>query len=297
LSPSLTTSFIATAREIWELVPGDHGALESALASALEAAIAQWPGLTLPADCFARYLAERTPDETDPVEALASMHTTDLYLACGCTFGIPRAIELFESDIVPAIAPAIARIDSDADFGSEIVHEMRVKLLVAPAGTTPKIASYVGRGPLRSWVQVAAIRAATSAKRRQPAERPHDLTALASAPWIGADAELAHIRREGVDAFRDAFAQALRHLDVRERNILRFYVVDGLSSEAIGRMYHVHRATVARWIAQAQESLLRDTRRHLRAALALSPEEVESLMRVVRSQLDISIVSMLRRAE
>ena len=76
---------------------------------------------------------------------------------------------VFEAEIVGGIAPAIARIDRAAAFADEIAQELRIKLLVAEPGQSPRVARYAARGPLRSWVQVAAIRAACDRKRRPDA--------------------------------------------------------------------------------------------------------------------------------
>ena len=60
-----------------------EGDLERALREALETARAAWPELTLAAELFIPYLAQRAPEEGDPCLALASVKLTDLYLACG----------------------------------------------------------------------------------------------------------------------------------------------------------------------------------------------------------------------
>jgi RNA polymerase sigma-70 factor (ECF subfamily) len=57
----------------------------------------------------------------------------------------------------------------------------------------------------------------------------------------------------------------------------------------------VHRVTVARWLGAARASLLDGTRRRLAERLGLPSPEVESLVRVLWSQLHISISRSLRR--
>ena len=42
-------------------------------------------------------------------------------------------------------------------------------------------------------------------------------------------------------------AEAFAALESRERNLLRYALGDGLSVDAIGTLYRVHRATAARW--------------------------------------------------
>jgi hypothetical protein len=55
----------------------------------------------------------------------------------------------------------------------------------------------------------------------------------------------------------------------------------------------VHRATAARWIVELRRQLLDAVFRRLGGRLQLSPSEFASLTAVVRSQLHISLGSLL----
>lgn len=287
-------TFLAIQREAWDARVDDPAALSAAIERVREAGRAAWPGVELSSEVLATYLAERAPDETDPEKALAAMHTTDLYLACACSRGDAKAIGWLETKVLPAAEPAVARVDRDPDVIREIVHEVRVRLLVGEDGAPGRIAAYLGRGPLTSFVQVLAMRAAYSAKRVKPVEVPDDAAALAAVPFEGEDAELARIRSELAGPFSRAFGEALAGLAPRERNVLRLYLLEGVSSESIGRMYRVHRATVARWIASIHEQLLSETRKRMSRELGLSAREVDSFMRLLVSKLEVSIATVLR---
>ena len=65
----------------------------------------------------------------------------------------------------------------------------------------------------------------------------------------------------------------------------------------IGTMYAVHRTTVMRWLASAEEALLAATRANLTARLGLSSAECDSLIALVRSRLDLTFDSVLRPAD
>jgi RNA polymerase sigma-70 factor (ECF subfamily) len=138
------------------------------------------------------------------------------------------------------------------------------------------------------------MRAAYSAKRvKQPV--PEDAEELAGVPFEGEDAELARIRQELSAPFARAFGEALASLGARERNVLRLYLLEGVSSEAIGRMYRVHRATVARWIARIHETLLSETKKRLaKEVQGMNTGDLESFMRVLASRLEVSIATVLR---
>jgi RNA polymerase sigma-70 factor (ECF subfamily) len=58
-------------------------------------------------------------------------------------------------------------------------------------------------------------------------------------------------------------------------------------------MYGVNRATAARWLAAAREIVKERTIRQLRARLQLNPRECESLLGLVNSQLEVSVLRHL----
>ncbi len=101
--------------------------------------------------------------------------------------------------------------------------------------------------------------------------------------------ELVAIKREHAEAFRAAFEHAMEQLGARDRSMLRFHVVEGLSIDRIAKLESVHRATAARWISRARTRVYDAVRAELRLRLKLTRKELESLIRVVQSQLDFSV--------
>jgi RNA polymerase sigma-70 factor (ECF subfamily) len=289
----LAGTFVDVSAGAWAVSTRDRAMLERELGRIGSEGARAWPGVVVDPVKLTRYLAERAPDDTDPLDALAAMQTSDLYLALACLDRDEAALAHFERAIVSGVAPAVSRIDATREFARQIEEEIRVKMLAPADGSPPRLGSYIGRGPLKSWVQVAAIRAAYSEKRSKPKDSVEDVDKLAALPFEGEDAELARIRGELAEPFRRAFDAALRALAPRERNVLRMYVVEGLGPETIGRMYNVHRATVHRWIAHAQESLVDATKRALARDLQLSGSELDSVVRFVHQNLDFSIASAL----
>ena len=59
-------------------------------------------------------------------------------------------------------------------------------------------------------------------------------------------------------------------------------------------LYRAHRATVPRWIAAVRETLFEGTRAHLMERLSITTSEVDSVLRLIDSQLEISIEAVLR---
>ena len=70
---------------------------------------------------------------------------------------------------------------------------------------------------------------------------------------------------------------------------MRIHYLDGMTLEETAVACGVSRATAARWLLRARQHILAETLRRMRETLRLSPAEVESIVRLVRSQLDVSI--------
>ena len=107
------------------------------------------------------------------------------------------------------------------------------------------------------------------------------------------DLQLGYLRetyRPDVDA---AIRAALESLSVDERALLRYSVVDGWSIDRIAELYGVHRSTAARKVASARDELGTAIRKELAARLAIPPAEVDSVVRLVQSRVDVSLSRLL----
>ncbi len=62
------------------------------------------------------------------------------------------------------------------------------------------------------------------------------------------------------------------------RTLLRYYYLDGVGVEELGRLYRVHASTVSRWLRSTREAILEQTRSQLAAMLVLKESEVESML-------------------
>ncbi|MCP3102523.1 sigma-70 family RNA polymerase sigma factor [Myxococcus sp. K15C18031901] len=267
--------------------------MESLLDSWLAAGRAAWPEVALSDEDFLRHVAERLASGVD----LATLPAADLYLACACARGLASAHAALERDVLPRVAPAVARIRGGGVDTAEVLQHLRQRLLVPDAeeGALPRIAEYQGAGTLVAWLRAAAVRTALNLQRsegrRARVEEDAEVGVLTGG---GLDVELDYLRRRHREDFRAVLADALAALSSRERTVLRLHVVEGLSLERIGAMYQTHKSTVSRWVAHAREALLTGARERLAERLQLSSEELYSLMRAVRSQLDLSLPAMLR---
>ncbi|MBL4635762.1 MAG: hypothetical protein JKY56_18010, partial [Kofleriaceae bacterium] len=105
--------------------------------------------------------------------------------------------------------------------------------------------------------------------------------------------DLAYQRRLYHGEFKTSFESAVDELEPRERSLLRQSIVFGATVDQIATVYQVHRATSARWIAKARENLGNKTRTHLRERLSINDQQFESIVRMIESQMDLSIERLL----
>lgn len=219
-------------------------------------------------------------------------NTADLMLAWAAGRGDATALRRVDA-LVAEIGPAVRRIDGSPEFVDEVSQAVRVRLLVAEPGAAPRIAGYRGRGTLGAWIRAAATRVAIDLKRSAAPELAGDdlLGDLVSREPDPALRQLKTLHRAD---FQAALAEALGALPDRQRAVLRLHYVDGLRLAEIGRLYGVHESTVSRWVTRAAEEVADQARRRLTERLSLSGSSLDSLGRLVRSQLDLSIARILR---
>ncbi len=271
--------------------------LDQRLSALVQEAARAWrhAELELAPDRFARYLASRLAADDDPAEALATLHVADLYLACGCVDGNPRALAVFDEQYLARLPRLLHRVRAEPGALDELRQVMATRLLVGEEGKPPRIEKYGGRGPLGTWLKVVATRALSNL-RRSSDDRANAEDKAASGPEQVAtiDPELALIqRRFGVD-FHEALAAAFASLEPRERNLLRLHFVDRMSIDGLAPIFGVSRATAARHLAAARTALTERTVENLGARLRLRGAELDSLIRQVRSKLEVSLSAVLR---
>ncbi len=268
-----------------------ESALEDTLREALVTARAAWPGIELADHAFVRYLAERVPSNESCVDALRRLHVADLYLACACAGGSATALAEFEAKHISQISAFIARTDARPAFADEVRQLLRDRLFVS---SSAKILSYGGTGPLGGWLRVTAVRTALELKRGvRGGHVAIDDTGARAIDAPDPDPELRYMKAQYTPLFESAFQESLSALSAKERNILRQHFLDGMSTDAIAKLHRVHRTTVARWIEQTRQAILDGVHERLRASLGVGNDEIQSIMALVQSRLNVTIGRLL----
>lgn len=218
-------------------------------------------------------------------------YLADLFLGWACARHASWALNRFERELLPKALVAARNVDKSGELQDDVGALLRARLLVGEDGRPPRILEYAGTGPLENWVRSVAIRTTLNLlPKRAPAEPLEAAVALA-----GPDPELEFLKTKYRAEFKRAFQAALEQLPADELTLLRLHVVEQLSIDRICAMYQTHRATAARRLARARESLCELTRERLADQLGLAGEELESVMNLVRSNVDVSIARLLRR--
>lgn len=260
-------------------------ALGTLLVAAHREGQAHW-SVALDALVFARYLGERVEGD-DLAADVAGLHTQDLLLSCACVDGDDAAIRAFEREYMSTVPAMVSRLQPPATVVDDMRQNLRDRLLVASGDRPPAIARYAGRGALAGWLKVVAVRETMALLKRRGPEAADDEVALLSAP--GHDPEFDLMRDRYGDAFRAAFKTALLALSPRDRDVLRGHLVERLSIDQIGSLHGVHRATAARWLVSIRDGLYEATTAELTRKLDIEPAECESILRLIRSQLHVTV--------
>ena len=245
---------------------------------------AAWPGLALSETAFALHV-RRLGDDCLAMES--RRYAVDLFLACACALGVAGALAEFDKTMGPEIDATIHRFATDPDIRDELGRQVRSLLFSHPR--EPGISKYSGVGPLVYWVRLLALRTARTFHRGGKGEATLCEEGAHFCAVGARDREGTAMKAELVPVFEASFARAFRALESRERTLLRFYVVDALSVDELSRLLGVHRATAARRVAAAREKLVALTRADLGESAKLTPEERDSLFRLLESQIDMSV--------
>jgi len=280
---------LASVRPDCASEPSMRDPLEQQLRTICEAARSAWPELDVSPEQFVAYLAPRLSKRSNVSSELHRLHTADLYLACACSLGFTVAIQRFEQAYFGEIERAFRRIGSPTFQLADVQQIIREKFFVAAPGKSPKIVDYSGQGPLRTWVRVSVVRTLQNLATRGPKETPLEGKLLAEFPASSEDPELEHLRQLYRAEFKAAFNEAVSAMSLNDRVLLHQRFVGQLSFEDLADAYDVHVNTVSRWLARARQALEAGVRSALAARLKISEAQFTSIVRLVQSQLDVTL--------
>jgi RNA polymerase sigma-70 factor, ECF subfamily len=274
----------------------DDARLDALLIAAHARARTAWPAIHIPPERFAAELARRLGEDAT-IDRLAAVRAEDVYLAIACCDGDAPAITACVALLTREVEIAAQRTSATPAQGADVGANLRRILFVDEPPRYAALREFSGRGDLRGYLRVMATRDLVRAVAKGRREVTHDSDDLLERIVPAQDPELSVLRaqyREDVDA---ALRAAIASLDERGRALLRFHLVEKWTLEQVARAYDVHRATAARWLADVRRDLGERIRAELAKRLEIGVDEVDSIVRLVRSRVDVSLDRILGPAD
>ena len=288
----------ATPAGVKHALDAQRAALLGRTQQILDEAFARWPDFSITPTQFAAYLGSRllTPDPKGGLERwFEHVRPADLYLAQACLAGDAAALASFEQHFARDLATLTRRFDGQR-YRAEDLHQLLMeKLFVGPSA---KISEYSGQGHLQNWLRVTATRTFIDVVRGDAQRKREELVdgeqlAQVAIDQLGGDLEVQFLKREYRAAFKQAFTKAMSELEGAHRLLLRQALVERMTSDQLGALYGIHRASAARRVERAREALLHGTRGALMDSLRIDTREFDSIMALIRSRLDVSMTRLL----
>lgn len=250
-----------------------------------ERARIRWRALALPFEPFAEHLAAAGD--------AGEVHAEDVFLVVACLRAVPGAGEAFRAEYASALQGFVQTVLKNAPASEELANRILVDMLVGEGGP-PRLATYTGRGPLRAWLRMTAVRRALNAQRDGARRSELDGRMLREAVGASADPETVYLKQLYGPAFSQAFRDALAALDPSDSALLKLHFGERLPLGSLAAMHGWSKPTASRRVAAAREALLGRTRELLHERLKLSESELESVLRLVRSEIDVSISTLTK---
>lgn len=232
------------------------------------------------AELLVEFLGRSLPTNVAP--QLRHLKAGDLWLACAYGRGLPNAERYFEERVIAPVMAAMMRTEISPTLTQEILQNLRVKFVEI---WRTEQQGYSGRGDLAGWLYVCAVRDANRLRKRLGQSETLEDSKAMLLPSDAEDPEMEYLRAVYKRELQQAFRDALASLTSKERNLLRYHFLDKLSIDQIGALYRVHRATAARWINAARETLCERTRTLVCQRISLSEHGFERVIGLIASQI------------
>jgi RNA polymerase sigma-70 factor, ECF subfamily len=208
----------------------------------------------------------------------------DLVLASACAEGNERAWEHFMAAYGAQLTRAAIAISGSETVGRDLADAFYAELYGLRAQDGKRkcpLESYRGRGSLMGWLRTTLSQRFVDHYRRTYREEAldderHDLPVAASSSYPAS---------ENGEMLREAIQDVLGSQPAEERFVLAAYYLDERTLAEIGKVLHVHEATISRKLKRATEGVRKGllkklekgglSRRAAQEALGTDPRDLE----------------------
>lgn len=264
--------------------------LEAFLGSLVSKGQRAWPGVALQPERFLAHLASLVPQEGEPIGYLSNARIEDLYLACACAQGNPRAHQIFESTYFPILAAVGRAFRATPAQTEELRAEVRVTCFLPGAKGPSKLASYNGSGPIDGWLRTVGRYALINIINRDAARR--------EVPIEDREFELAghspasEVRRH-LDGARatEIVESVLADLSEAQRDLLWEYYFKGRTMQDLAAELGITYPNVSRRLGKITKALRLSLAEH--APAGMTPDEFLDHLRQLYSRIDARISRIL----
>ncbi len=228
------------------------------------------------------YIRERVGERP-----LTDEQVGELCLARACCQRVPEASE----ELLALVRDVATRLRWPGTEIGERAARIWAHVLDDDGNGRVRLSTFDARGPLSAWLRVVASRLAQ--RERSPAEPEVREDDGLAAWWVSAAAvEHDVIKDLYVDEVSEAFRRAIASLDEGTRALLQLHYRRGVTLESLTRVYDVHRVTLSRRLAAARQDILDRAIARVRQRTEMTEHECRSLLRTLRSRLDLSLGSI-----
>jgi len=287
-------------RALWAAVPN----LKKYLHGFIDAGRRAWPPLTVSDEQLLGHLGTRCSSPPADGNPLATLDAKGFYLVCACLNGCEKALLEFENHYMPiAIRHFQSQKMSKADQ-KELEDKLRCELIFAMRGngSAAKLHNYNGKGKLESYVSTVARRMTYDFFRKSGKEVPRldagceHVEAALWASFSRSSLVTSEQRLAGaVDVqrfapvFKQSFQETLAELNPEDRGLLRAI----FRKNATLRQLSLPRATAHDRVRRSLSHLLSGVTARLQQRCNLSPAELQSLVRDLMSDIQLSLSRLL----
>lgn len=294
-SIGLARMFLSHAEPAVATAFAEHPALEAALLRLHDEGRSAWPQLDVSAEQLAIFLARQLPPEAAAPDVLAALRAGELYLLCSFNRRQVQAQAILQTEYMPGVRRALLEHGVAESLIPDIQQELLSRLVEKQDPAVVR-RGYSGLGELAGWLRIVAVREAELRRKRSQRELPIDSDSDSILRDSRRNPESALLAETLKKEFHAAFRDAVAALSSRERNLLRYHFLMRMSIDQIGDIYHVHRSTAARWVARAEEQLIRETRERFTSRVGVTEKSLPNVMEQFLSQVSINLGSLLHEA-
>jgi len=212
----------------------------------------------------------------------------DFLLAQKCLEGDALAINQLQEICRGYVTDYLIATGATAEQASELANEMIADCLAERTDNKPRLATYGGNSPLRTWLKAVALNKLIQLKRREKRKRQLDLDGRPLDGSEGGGEESSHEMRDLAEAplldiMRGAVEAAFRGCDAEAFVLVQLAYTNGLRGRELAQMFSCSEATISRDLEEARRSIADATMNYVRQKdpwLILKWEDFLDLCRV-----------------